>query len=95
MRRLSVTEYLIAQNQAQTTVTTYAQLGDAFNAIQRVTGRRPDKMLPVTLGYGVYSYDMAKHEYQPIAYIEDQSGGAFTRFSIAYDPDTITALAQY
>lgn len=33
MRKLSVTEYLIAQNQAQTTVTTYRTIGAAIDAL--------------------------------------------------------------
>lgn len=33
MRRLSVTEYLIAENQRQSTVTTYAHIGAAIDAL--------------------------------------------------------------
>lgn len=38
MRKLSVTEYLIAANQQQSTVTTYARLSDALREVENVAG---------------------------------------------------------
>lgn len=65
MRRLSVTEYLIAQNQAQTTVTTFRNMGAALDTLITAHGKS-DACPTVSYDYGAAPRSAPSEEHMHI-----------------------------